>query len=499
MNKKISIAQRRGARSPVPGLTLMVLALMVAGAVLTGRPGQSQATALAPNQSPVGSAAAYTLSLPLIHRYYDGSVMHYGVQIIGSPLSTSADRAHQAGIQWTRVLVQWQYIEPTNVSPAAYNWSAYDSTLLTLVNAGLRPIITISGNPGWAASTTCGPISPTHVVDFQEFVGALVARYSQYPYRVTYWEFYNEPDNTDPVNYAWLAGCWGGHGAEYVAMLQAMYPVVKAANPQAQVTLGGLAYDNFTETGGPFERQFLDTVLAAGGANYFDVMNFHYYHDYAYVWEAERPGEKGIIAKANYLRARLAGYGVTKPFICTETSMLSDGVDGEIFQSRYVPQTFARGLAADLDVIIWYCMADYDTQYLYGLLNQDLSRKLAYRAYQTLTTEVHHARFVRKLSISDTGNDNIEGYEFENPVTGKRQGVLWTNTVPDTSYPMRFPVSAPGGAIRWVPKIAYDVNGQPTGIQHIVYDGGSGDLDGMVNSEVVIWIGPEPIYVAAYP
>ena len=40
---------------------------------------------------------------------------------------------------------------------------------------------------------------------------------------VAYWEFYNEPDNRD---------FWGHAADEYAELLAAVYPVVKAANPE---------------------------------------------------------------------------------------------------------------------------------------------------------------------------------------------------------------------------------------------------------------------------
>jgi len=449
----------------------------------------------------MNTTAAYTLALPLICRYYDGHVMLYGVKVDGSPLSTAVTRAKEARIKWTRQAISWGNIEPTNVSPAQYDWSAYDNTLLTLAQAGVRSIVTVGGNPSWAAATQCGPISSTHLADYAEFVGALVSRYGQPPYNVKYWEFYNEPDNTDPVNYGWLGGCWGGHGAEYATMLKTVYPVIKAADPNAQVAMGGLAYDNFTDwpvNPGPFERDFLDSVIdpaRGNAADYFDVMNFHFYVNFAQIWETERPGEKGIVAKTNYLRAKLAEYGVSKPFICTETGMWSDPANGgsDELQGRYVAQAFARGMAADLDVIIWFTLTDYQTEWLYGLLKADLSRKPAYSAYQTLTSELPNVRFRRRLTVLDTGNENIEGYEFEDRETGKTTGVLWTND--GGSYQMAFP----GNAIRWVEKIAYHADGTPnSGAVHIVYDGSADDLD-TVAGQVTIWITPSPIYVSAYP
>src|SRR5690606_37440919 len=113
---------------------------------------------------------------------------------------------------------------------------------------------------------------------------------------VKHWELYNEPDaGSGPEG-----GGWGFNANRYAQMLQAVYPAVKAADSEAQIVFGGLAYDNFV-TGpgtGIFVRDFLDKVLDAGGGDYFDVINFHYYpfNNYRRNWTESQ--SSGLIGKA---------------------------------------------------------------------------------------------------------------------------------------------------------------------------------------------------------
>ena len=79
----------------------------------------------------------------------------------------------------------------------------------------------------------------------------MAARYPQ----VKYWEFYNEPDN--------IFSAFGDKGKQYAAMLNAVYPSVKAANPAAQVVLGGIALDWFSS--GVYDQNFLADVSARYG------------------------------------------------------------------------------------------------------------------------------------------------------------------------------------------------------------------------------------------
>src|SRR5690606_22326628 len=114
---------------------------------------------------------------------------------------------------------------------------------------------------------------------------------------VTYFEFYNEPER-----FCGGTISWGADGDKYAAMLTAVYPVGKAANPNGPVVFGGIDYDWFSSVdkttrtcntngvaewpvrGGGFAIEFLDDVLAAGGGDYFDVMNFHFYELFKQNW-----------------------------------------------------------------------------------------------------------------------------------------------------------------------------------------------------------------------
>jgi hypothetical protein len=229
-----------------------------------------------------------------------------------------------AGARWVRVPVVWATVEPTDTTPANYDWTAVDETVSNAAHGYVNLVLTISGQPSWAAEYPMGP--PYDPADLVEFVAALSERYDgdgvdDIPgsYRVRYLELYNEPDNCDTVNAAsggW--GYWGHNGAGYAALLQQVYAAVKAVSPETDLVLGGLALDWFEEQGGIFDDEFLDDVLAAcQGHDCFDAVNFHYYPFFITTWEPYGPG---IIGKTAYVRQRMAAYGFDLPVICTETS-----------------------------------------------------------------------------------------------------------------------------------------------------------------------------------
>lgn len=351
-----------------------------------------------------------------------------------------------SGATWLRAAILWRMLEPTDTTPDAYNW-IYGDKSYGAGQAGvsdMKIIGTIESAPSWAALDPAkpdGPLRPEALPAFAEFVGAVVERYDGDGVQdapgspvVDYWEFYNEPDrrlNTSD-------GRWGLHGAEYAQMLSVVYPVVKAHNPDAQVLLGGLAYDFFTEQGGPFNRAFLDDVLAAGGGAYFDIFNFHGYPSFAYNWlpAGTTAAGPGLREKALYLHDKLAGLGIDKPFFVTEAGWHSNNPpnmpSSEEIQARYVVELFVQCLAADIDSMIWWMLYDpggggWDN----GLVTMDNPprQKLSYTAYQTIVNMLTGLEFSRTLTQSEIGNSAVEAYHFTDPADGSAMYVAWMNPV----------------------------------------------------------------------
>ncbi|MGQ9598985.1 MAG: cellulase family glycosylhydrolase [Anaerolineae bacterium] len=421
--------------------------------------------------------SSYTRFLPLISKnLWTVPSAPYGVQIYGSSPSTALTIA-QMGARWVRIPLKWSSIEPTNTTPDHYWWSSsYEAGLAQLAARNVRIILTLSENPSWAATYRNGPIDKASLSELAEFVVAAVKRYSGPPYYVKYWEFYNEPDN-GVEHLAETGSSWFGTQPQaYVDLLKAVYQPIKEADPEAQVVLGGLAYDWFTEAGGPFVEDFLDEVLTKGGGNWFDVMNFHYYPTFRPNWEAYGID---IIGKANYLRNKLAGYGWQKPLICTEAGFWSDSVHdppgNHELQSRYVPQLFVRSQAADLGLTIWFMLIDLDG-WKVGLFTPDMQPKPAHYAYSTLARQLSSARYVRTLSLAEIGSAEVEAYEYAS-LNGSRIVVAWRKS------------DGPNHRMMLAGSQAVVVD--KYGAQTTVYDGDDGYPDG----RVTVTITASPVYI----
>jgi streptogramin lyase len=359
----------------------------------------------------------------------------FGVQLYGATGNASPYHALlvESGAHWVRTELAWAAVEPTNREPSAFAWSSADQAVGATTEECFNLVLTILDNPAWAATRVGGPIDRVSVAEFVKFVGAVVERYdgdgqADAPGSpvVHYFELYNEPDGNSFAP----DGRWGHAGPAYAAMLAAVYPAVKAANPQAQVVFGGIAYDAFLEDGGWFVRTFLDVVLQAGGGAHFDYMNFHYYPAFAGSWTTGKgPGLKEKVAA---VRAKLMDYGVDKPILITETGWTHVGENNDEIQSRYVVALYTQSLAANVAVTFWWTLVDvHGTNWNTGLATDTDPpvKKPAFAVYQRMVEELAQAQFVPTLPLPATNHPDVEVYPFHAGANGQLLYVAWVNPV----------------------------------------------------------------------
>ena len=403
----------------------------------------------------------------------------------------------ESGAGYTRVFIRWFDIEPNEPvgGEPVFDWQWYDDRLIQIAQAGIKIIATIAAAPAWAGDgAVCPPIADAHLTDYQNFLAALVNRYSQPPYNIKIWEIFNEADNTTSQR-AESHSCFGFYGPVYAEVLARSYTIIKFVDPGATVLMSGLAYEWWTEPpyDGPFYRYFADDVMSAGGASNFDALNFHYFPDYRLEWERWNPPanpptcglvEDGVgqpydgsgidvIAKKNHFTNRIgACFSVNKPVWLTETAEHGVVTDTASLknQAYYVIKGYARGLAAGIENTTWYALATPNDTFDQGLLFSDLTPKPAFTAYQTLAAQLTNYRYDRALSVP-----NGEAYAFRNNCLGEKI-VAWGNNVPLTV--------SPATALE-----VTDYQGNVSAIQ----DGGAGDIDGTLNGSIQVLLALDPM------
>ena len=456
---------------------------------------------LASRSTAESTAEVSHIYLPTIY-YYDTTRDRsiFGVQLYGNTLPTNKyyNDLVESGTVWIRIPVRWRDAESVRqASPKTYDWTAIDRVLAAAIPSQhpFKIIGTVYHAPDWAVPEPYherAVLNDDALSDFAEFTQALAARYSGQHAGlpvVTHWEFYNEPDITSEPGGTPL---WGDNGDKYAEMLAAVYPAIKAGNPRAQVVFGGIAYDAFVDQGGTFVREFLDDVLTAGGGQYFDVMNFHFYPGFAPNWTGQEwpLSGPGLYEKAAFIRTKLEQeYGLYKPMVITEAGWYSDAPpflpSSPEIQSRYVVKLHMQSIAADIRVMIWWMLYDAGIGYNEtGLVTNGTPpvRKPAFGVYQTLVEEMKTAQFVRRLSDAETENERLEVYQFADGAKNRTLYVAWLNVADHSSTET---------AVLRLPVPNLRIKAMEGHVVQMVNDGEDGQADGWVT----VSVSNRPIYL----
>jgi hypothetical protein len=307
-------------------------------------------------------------------------------------------------------------------------------------------VVTLENTADWAATNgRRSPIKPEFLDDYVEYVTAVVERYdgdgiddAPNGAVVNYWEFYNEPD----FDTAFGEDGWGRFGAQYAEMLEAVYEPIHDANPNAKVVFGGIAYNLFSNegSGGLFARRFLQDVLDAGGGEFFDVMNFHYYpfeHNRT-VWT--ETNASGLREKYADIKGKLEAAGVgDKPIMITELAWHSDSTNPDYpstptYQARRVLELMTQAAALEPVLAIWWPFTDSPGAFRYstGLVKVDddenVELKPSYFVYVEAVKRLGEAEFDANFILPSETND-LEAYRFRDGITGDPFYVAWLNPV----------------------------------------------------------------------
>jgi hypothetical protein len=201
----------------------------------------------------------------------------------------------------------------------------------------------------------------------------------------------------------------------------------------------------------------------------------------------------------------------TWPLITSETgeNSLDIGEDG---QSQCVAMIFVRGLASrgikvnnkpiDLRAMVWWTFQDFPSSnpdesryWKFGIVDENVTPKPSYYAYQTLTQQLSGLDYQQALSNS-RGLKRIEAYKF---INGSRTKiVLWSDDIP-SGQPQNIPCAWTRNprTATFGPRVTRLSVTDMYGLTNIVDDGGPDDLDprrGYIGISV-----QAPLYVQVNP
>ena len=205
-----------------------------------------------------------------------GKVHATGLPFAGINVDTGAVAADQRqatlaalrsdGFEWVRLRFDWAALEP---QPGAYDWSAADGWISDTVAAGLVPLVVLDGSPAWACAEqdrapNDNPLAPpANPMDMAKFAAAFAGRYAS---DVRYYQVWDEPN---------IAPHWGNRWIEpvaYAQLLKAVAPAIRAADPDAVIATAALAPTGDRGHTAVDEVYFLQRMVAAGAADYFDAV-----------------------------------------------------------------------------------------------------------------------------------------------------------------------------------------------------------------------------------
>ena len=291
------------------------------------------------------------------------------------------------GTHWVRLFATWPDLEPERGVYAA-NWIGnYEQTFRSLP-AGTKVVLAVVDTPRWETGSSDEHMPPANPDDYAAFIGGLAQRFGAW---VSAYEIWNEEDSP-----SWWTGA--PNPTAYAQLLQATYPVLKAADPSATVVLGGLTGNDY---------QFLEGVYQAGAKGSFDAVGVHtdtacnILSPYDFLRGAGNRMIPDSFLAYREVHAVMLANGDDKPIWMTELSwrttnatcsegawagQKAGGVTEEQ-QATYLRQAY-HCLAQDpyVQVALWFPLLDEGTLTA-GLLRANGSRKPSFAAMRAYARE----------------------------------------------------------------------------------------------------------------
>ena len=297
----------------------------------------SQSSAWPPS-SPAGAAA------PKAVRRWDSGVHWSQIETCDA----SKNQGHQAG-------------DPAN---PCYDWSHLDEWVSRASAQGMDVIYTLGATPDWATSQPMPAPSCANYNDYAcvapkdvmsdgtgtdaSFIAFLTALATRYKGKIAYYEGWNEPDSTNFYD--------GTTAAFSRGMMKDVSATVKAIDPAASDPEPVVPRPGRRRRGSP---SFLD----AGGADWFDIVNFH----------GRGQGDANIQPESfltvfGQAEPVLASHNLTgRPFWDDEAGYLKDQVTDVDQQEAYVARAYVLRAGAGIGRFYWY---QWDSKGGYGLQSE---------------------------------------------------------------------------------------------------------------------------------
>jgi hypothetical protein len=215
-----------------------------------------------------------------------------------------------------------------------------------------------------------GDVNPAN--PFADYIFRVVSTYKPW---IRVWHIWNEPDfvsdydvtltwDTQPPTKAQLVR-FNGSIFDYVRMLRIAHEVAHKADPDALIATGGIGYASFLDAilrysddpaGGGLSADYPST-----GADYIDVVDFHYYPLYG-PKSSDAAVDDYLAAKAA-LQAKLDAYGKTisgwnTSEIGAPHAKIGNYPGGNAFAIDFLIKSMVMAQAAGIGGLDWFILSD---------------------------------------------------------------------------------------------------------------------------------------------
>lgn len=306
----------------------------------------------------------------------------------------------------------WTQLEPGHEN---YFYSTMDAEVAIATTAAETPIFNIPiHNNTWGLPSGSDTHVPEQIlVREYNFVKTTVNRYKSV---VHYWEVWNEPDNTS----FWNNEAGIPNPQEYLNFLKVAYAAVKAADPTAQVVLGGIAFPYNSNA-----NSWLNQFLALGGGKYFDVMNIHMYGNVGTTGYVGYIPSTGVFTQEmTTTNNTMATYGLTQPVWITELDSINShyaSISSTTEQATFLTQTFTQILSTTtVQRAIWHTLEDCNGLD-FGMFYSNGSTKPVANAWAA-----YQSQLLGYVPQGPVSNNGFYDFKFSSGTTDKF--VLWPST-----------------------------------------------------------------------
>ncbi|HET6734610.1 Ig-like domain-containing protein, partial [Mycobacterium sp.] len=287
-------------------------------------------------------------------------------------INRTLDTMQAMGVNNVRMIIPWAGVEGTK---DVYTWGTIDYIVNAAYQRNIGVVAVLNTTPTWAA-TPGQPLyagAPIAVDQYAEFAGLVAARYAG---KISAYEIWNEPN-------AYFFWSPQPDPAAYTVLLQAAFPAIKAADPNATVIAGVLG--SIPDWGNLYMNPitYLDQMYDAGAHGYFDAISFHPYHYTLKFSEGLPWWNLSPINQLTMMHDLMVANGDGDKKIWSTEYGVPTAVASEATQAEFIEDYLNAWSQFDYTgPTFFYSTRDTDTDsgfvdYTFGLLRDDWTYKLA--------------------------------------------------------------------------------------------------------------------------